>query len=635
MKLVKFWIFLTMLLLIQLGFAQEKNTALEKKLDELAQTKKSLNQTIKADISGLTLADFIASIAQDHQLNLNAEPELNQIISGTFYDISVKEVLLYLTQKYNLDVEFFNNIITFKKKKDIVVPIKKPIKNINVDYNKENDFLTLKLENDTLSSVIQRIVDKTNKNVIISQDIKSNLISSYILNRPFEQAMSLMAKSNNLNFIKDESGYYSLEKSAPAQIATTEKEKGKASKTTSPESVGFFEVTVDQAGLFNIRANMADLTDLIKDAAEKGRINYFFYNKPENEKTSLDVSGVTFETFLTNAFTGKKYTYKKEGAYYIIGEHATEGLRSTQLIQLENRSIEAVLPSLPRVFSEKLEIKEFVELNGLIVSGSKTVIDELALYIKQIDKVVPLVQIEVIIVQYNKSYDIQTGIRAGLEKDRVRQTGGVLFPNVDMNLKSTSVNNLIDAFNGLGFIKLGKVTEAFYMNLQALENNSIIKIESTPKIATISGHEATLAIGETSYYFEQTNQLINTGVNNNILQSGSWKSTDANLSVSIKPFVSTDENVTLNISVEKSAFLGRAGENAPPGKATQKFESLVRVKNNEMVLLGGLDELERENSGSGTPLISRIPILKWFFSSRKKSKSSSKLHIFIKPTIVY
>ena len=129
--------------------------------------------------------------------------------------------------------------------------------------------------------------------------------------------------------------------------------------------------------------------------------------------------------------------------------------------------------------------------------------------------------------------------------------------------------------------------------------------------------------------------MINSGLNNNILQSGTWKSTDANLSVSIKPFISTDENVTLTITVEKSSFLGRAGQNAPPGKSTQKFESLVRVKNNEMILLGGLDELRKEDSGTGVPLLSRIPIIKWFFSSRKKAKSDTKLHIFIKPTIVY
>ncbi|PHK28124.1 type II and III secretion system protein, partial [Nostoc linckia z16] len=222
-----------------------------------------------------------------------------------------------------------------------------------------------------------------------------------------------------------------------------------------------------------------------------------------------------------------------------------------------------------------------------------------------------------------------------LDKQNIVKTGGSLFPSGDMTLNGSSVNSLIDAFNGLGIVKLGKVTEAFYLNLKFLEDNSVIKIESTPKIATISGHEAKLAIGETSYYFEQNNQLLTGGISNNILQSGSWKSTEANLSVTIKPNVSADENVTLNISVEKSSFLARVGETAPPGKATQKFQSLVRVKNNEMVLLGGLDELQKENSGSGVPLISRIPVISWFFSSRRKSKSNSKLHIFIRPTIIY
>jgi type IV pilus assembly protein PilQ len=485
---------------------------------------------------------------------------------------------------------------------------------------------------------VQAIIDKSGKNIIMSADIKTQKVSSYILNRPFDQVIEMMAKSNNLIATKDDNGFYLLEKNTQNTLTnSTDKNptaKNKAPKLV-PDAPGFFQVDVNKTGFLDVKANVADATDLIEEAADKLKINYFFYNKPENEKASLQVENITFDDLLENIFKGKKYTFKKQNGYYLIGEQATEGLRATEIIQLENRSIESVLTSLPRVFTEKLEIKEFVELNGLIVSGAKSVLDELRVYIKQIDKVVPLVQIEVMIVQYNKSYDIQTGIKAGIDKNNSKQTSGVLFPTTDVNLNGSSVNSLIDAFNGLGLIKLGKVTDAFYLNLQALENNSIIKIESTPKIATISGHEAKLAIGETSYYFEQTNQLINNGINNNVLQSGTWKSTDANLSVSIKPFVSTDENVTLNIVVEKSSFLARAGATAPPGKSTQKFESLVRVKNGEMILLGGLDELQKENSGSGVPLISRIPIIKWFFSSRKKAKSNSKLHIFIKPTIVY
>ena len=54
-----------------------------------------------------------------------------------------------------------------------------------------------------------------------------------------------------------------------------------------------------------------------------------------------------------------------------------------------------------------------------------------------------------------------------------------------------------------------------------------------------------------------------------------------------------------------------------------------------MVLLGGLEEKATRESGSGVPFLSRIPVIKWFFSSRTKEKSRSKLNIFIKPTVIY
>lgn len=615
--------------------AQQDIVELGRKFDELSIQKKGLNETIKIDVSGLTLHDFISSIAEEHQLNIDVDTELNQPVANNFFDVTVKDVFIHLVQKYDLEVYFMNNIIVFKKRKIVPVVEKKQPKVIDVAYNTQNDFLSVKLENDTLSSVAKAIIDKSGKNLILAQDIKNIRVSSYILNRPFDQVIEMMAKSNDLSAVKDDNGFYFIQKNTTANVSIQNNNPKAKQPKVSLGVPGFYEVNINKNGFLQVNAYIADASDLLTEAAEKLHINYFLYNKPENEKTTLSADNITFDDLLANIFKGKKYTYKKQDNFYLIGEEATEGLRITEMIQLENRSIESVISTLPKVFSEKLEIKEFIELNGLIVSGSRSILEELKVYIKQIDKVVPMVQIEVIIVQYNKSYDIQTGMKAGLDKINSVQTGGVLFPNSDVTLNGSSVNSLINAFNGFGLFKLGKVTDAFYLNLKLLENNSVLKIESTPKIATISGHEAKLSIGETSYYFEQNNRLINSNIGNDILNSGTWKATDANLSVSIKPYVSTDENVTLTIAVEKSSFLARVGEDAPPGKATQKFESLVRVKNGEMILLGGLDELKKENSGSGTPLISRIPVIKWFFSSRKKGKSDSKLHIFIKPTVIY
>lgn len=635
---------ITLILLIslfsKLSLAQQSQMELDSKLTELAKQKKGLTEILKIDISGLNLKDFVTAIAEQHQLNIDIDSDLNQPITNNFFDVTVKDVLLYIAEKYDLEYGFLNNIITIRKKKEVKIVEKRLPKVIDVSYNPQNDFLSVKIENDTLSAVAKAITEKSGKNIVLSSEIKTAKVSAYILNRPFDQVMDMLAKSNDLVATKDENGFFFLQKNKEPQTSTgsvSQSNSGGKQRQPKPsvDTDGFYDVEINKTGFLNVKANVADAADLLKEAADKLHISYFLYNKPENEKTSLAAENITFDDLLNHIFKGKKYTYKKQNDLYLIGEQITEGLRETELIQLENRSIELVLTSLPKVFTEKLEIKEFVELNGLIVSGAKNILEELKIYLKQIDKVVPMVQIEVIIVQYNKGHDVQTGLKAGLDKLNQGQTGGTLFPTTDVNINASSTNSLIEAFNGFGIFKLGKVTDAFYMNLKILENNSVVNIESTPKIATISGHEAKLAIGETSYYFEQSNRLINNNIGNDILQSGTWKSTDANLSVSIKPYVSTDENVTLNISVEKSSFLGRVGENAPPGKATQKFESLVRVKNNEMILLGGLDELKKENSGTGTPLLSRIPVIKWFFSSRKKGKSTSKLHIFIKPTVVY
>lgn len=609
---------------------------LNSKLDELSFQKPGINKVVKIDVSGIPLRDFINSIAAENELNVSVDNDLNDIVSNNFFDVTLKDVILFLAEKYNIDVSFRGNIMIFKKIKEVKVIEKKLPKPIDVSYNPENDFLSAKFQNDTLINAARAITEKSGKNIILAQDVKSLTISAYVINRPFDQVIEMVAKSNNLIAAKDENGIYFIEKNLQP-VASSEKgvsSRGRSGKGSFTED-GYFEIVTNSSGFLTVKANNADATALLIDAAQKLGITYFLYNKPENEKATLLADNITFDDLLEHIFKGKKYTYKKQDNFYLIGEQTTEGLRYTEIIALQNRSIESVMASLPKIFSEKVEIKEFVELNSLIVSGSKNTIEEMKLYVNQIDKVVPLVQIDVLIVQYNKSYDIQTGLKSGLDKSTKVVTGGSLFPTGDVTLNGSSVNSLIDAFNGLGIVKLGKVTEAFYLNLKFLEDNSVIKIESTPKIATLSGHEAKLSIGETSYYFEQNNQLLTNTLNNSVLQSGTWKSTEADLSVVIKPYVSSDENVTLTVTVEKSSFLGRVGETAPPGKATQKFQSLVRVKNNEMVLLGGLDELQNENSGSGVPLISRIPIIKWFFSSRRKSKSNSKLHIFIKPTIIY
>src|SRR5690606_8001917 len=113
-----------------------------------------------------------------------------------------------------------------------------------------------------------------------------------------------------------------------------------------------------------------------------------------------------------------------------------------------------------------------------------------------------------------------------------------------------------------------------------------------------------------------------------------YQSVQANFSLRIRPIVSGDNQVTLDIEVEQNDFTARISPEAPPGQVSRKFTSLIRVAGDDMILLGGLEEKTVDNSGRGVPLLSRIPVLRWLFSSRTRSASKSKLNIFIKPRIL-
>ena len=105
--------------------------------------------------------------------------------------------------------------------------------------------------------------------------------------------------------------------------------------------------------------------------------------------------------------------------------------------------------------------------------------------------------------------------------------------------------------------------------------------------------------------------------------------------MTIKPLVSGDGQVTLDIFVVQSSFGTRIAEDAPPDLSSREFSSIIRVQDQDIVVLGGLEEQVKNDSGSGVPFLARIPVIKWLFSKRRREDSKSKLTVLIKPTVIY
>ncbi|WP_317897776.1 type II secretion system protein GspD [Aurantibacillus circumpalustris] len=619
--------------------AQDRFDILDEKLNQLAKNYPGVDEKVDLSMNNATIQEYIRTIGATNNINVNVDPSIDIKLSNTFKKVTAKEVFIFLCKRYDLDIMFVGPIITFVKYNPPVEPIvekKVTSKKLNIKYEKTADLLSYDLMNDTLGNVAKEITKQSGKNIIFSPDLANKMVSGFMQAAPINSALEKLAFANDMKVSKTEDDFYVFEKK---QVVINQPNNanpfGSLTQNNKPnEEVKNSKIKIED-GLISMDVQNMPINEIVNGVSKELGKNYFLFSDLKGNAT-LKVDEAPYEEFLRLLFNGTELTFKKEGATYLFGDRNLEGLRQSKLITLKNRTIEKMIDFIPADLKKGVELKVFEDLNGIIVSGSQPRINELETFIRQIDVVVPMVHIEVIIASVQKGNTLATGISMGLGANPAKTSTGTLLPDYNVSLNSQSINNLISGINGFGVINLGNVTPNFYLNLKAMESDNVLKLRSTPQIATLNGHEAKLSIGQTAYYLEVNNSLVNTNnTQQNLLQAQNWKPVNADLSISIDPQVSGDEQITMTINVKQSNFTGRVAPTAPPGTTNRDFQSLVRVKNGEMVMLGGLSENESNMTGSGLPFIARVPILKWIFGQRSKAKRDEKLTIFIKPTVIY
>ncbi len=622
--------------------AQDRFDVMEEKLTQLAKSYPGIEEKVTLSMNGATLQEYIRAIGINNNINVSVDASLDVKLNNNFNSVTAKEVFLFLCKRYDLDIIFVGPIITFNK---YTAPlVEKPLpksRKINVSYEATADLLSYDLINDTLGNVLKEITKLSGKNIIFGPELTFKSVNGFMQTAPFNSALEKLAYANDMKVSKTPDDFYVFEKKTIVANQPNNQNGNNAygsltpnvNNTPTDESKSKNSIKVVD-GLITMNVENTPMNEIVNTVSKALGKDYFLFSDIKGNAT-LKVQDAPYDEFLKLLFNGTDFTFKKDGSTYLFGDRNLEGLRQSKLITLKNRTIEKVIDFIPTELKKGVELKVFEDMNGIIVSGSQPRINELEAFMRQIDLVVPMIHIEVIIADVRKSNSLSAGISMGLGT-KTGTTGGTLLPDYNISLNSNAINNLISGINGLGIINLGNVTPNFYLNLKAMESNGVLKLRSTPQIATLNGHEAKLSVGKTEYYLEVQNNLVNnSAVNQNILQTQQYKPVNADLSLSIDPQVSGDEQITMTINVKQSSFTERISNTAPPGTINRDFQSLVRVKNGEMIMLGGLEENQNNNSGSGLPFLARVPFLKWIFGNRTKAKSQSKLTIFIKPTVIY
>ena len=283
-----------------------------------------------------------------------------------------------------------------------------------------------------------------------------------------------------------------------------------------------------------------------------------------------------------------------------------------------------------------------VDGNRLIIKAEESDYLKLKEMIQKLDVLQPQVAIEVLIVdvqvsdhkelgaQIRQKYPDQPFANAQFATSGMNGNGAYNPPVMPPSGSSLLGNLIALASNqkpGATLMSFGsELTGGVWGMLRVLETFGKTDVVSNPFLLTTNGYTAQVQLGTTRRI--QTSISLSAGAS----QQG-FQPIEANLTVTIKPQISTDGTIQMGIAIDITDFSSDA---ISEGNTTQKtVQTAAIVNDKEILVLGGVVKTSTSVSMSKVPILGDIPVVGWLFRNKEKVKIKSNLLIFISPHIIY
>lgn len=243
------------------------------------------------------------------------------------------------------------------------------------------------------------------------------------------------------------------------------------------------------------------------------------------------------------------------------------------------------------------------------------------------------VLIEATIVEVRLSQNYQQGIDWGRFRTDATRTG-IIGAGFDTVIGSTGGAQLV-----LGRAADGTADGA----IRLLEQFGNAKVLSSPKISVINNQTAVLKVVDNLVYFDvkvESNQNTNTTTTNTTTTP---RTASVGFVMSVTPQISDNDTILMSVRPSITRLLRFVPDPNPqltnvqnlvPELRTREMESVMRVEDGSIAVMGGLMEDIRDNDDRTVPLFGRIPLIGALFTQRNDTFSKSELVVFIRPIVI-
>jgi general secretion pathway protein D len=180
-----------------------------------------------------------------------------------------------------------------------------------------------------------------------------------------------------------------------------------------------------------------------------------------------------------------------------------------------------------------------------------------------------------------------------------------------------------------------------------LDTFGTTKVLSSPRLSVLNNQTALLKVVENYVYFNVKADTTSTAnVGTSTVYTTTPQTVSVGLVMSVTPQIGDGDIITLNVrptitSVGKEIAdpnpdLKKAGiENLVPVIRTREIESLLRVGNGQIAVLGGLMEERIDYRTQRVPIVGQIPLAGELLTNRNNLAQKSELVVFLRPVVIH
>jgi len=352
---------------------------------------------------------------------------------------------------------------------------------------------------------------------------------------------------------------------------------------------------------------------------------------PLKHATAKDVA-----TLLTNLVSGQSQAANKAD-----GQTARPGQTNIPRPQTPNApgvqpGLQSVITSLAgeagagTQFSTLITVLADDRSNSIVVSGT---VDDIRLIREIVDKVDVLlaqVSIQVVIAEVTLTDSNTSGINSLNLTLGTDATRGTHITNFDTG---TSANG-IAGWNITGGIVNPLAFQAALGNTGA---NSNVKVLSADTIVTTHNKQAEFVVSQQQPIITgSTSTPSATTTSTGLTTSSQVTYKDIGIDVKVTPLIGDDGSVQLEIDQKVDDVVGsvQVDTNTQPIIGHREATSFVNVSDNQMIVLGGLQQTKHSTNRTKLGFLYEIPIVSQLLGGRTHEEDRTELLLFVRPHII-